>query len=78
MGGFAAKFTVSILFANRCIFTDVDRDIIQGIGGTEDTHSFTRITETEINTEKTSEFENEPCIIRHSAYHSFEDIVFIL
>ena len=44
----------------------------------EDTHSFTHVTESNIDLTKTSESENEPLIIKHSSYHDFEQIVCLL
>ncbi len=50
---------------------------MQGIGGSSDTHSFIRIIDTEIDYDKTesSPAENEPNIIEHSSYHTFEKLV---
>ncbi len=59
-------------------FTSLDRDILRGIGGTEDTHSFIRINDTETDLTATSENETEPPMIRHSSYHTIEDISLIL
>ncbi len=44
----------------------------------KETHSFTHVTESNIDLTKTSESENEPLIIKHSSYHDFEQIVSLL
>ena len=59
-------------------FTSLDKDILRGIGGTEATHSFIRINDSETDLTEISENETEPCIIRHSSYHTIEDITSIL
>lgn len=70
-------------FAFSTTFNDIDIEVIQGFGGNEDSHSFVRIIDSEIDADylektQTTELENEPCIIKHSSYHDFDKLVDIL
>ena len=59
---------------------DLDSDILHGFGGNADSHSFIRIIQSETDRENDdiSEFEQEPCIIKHSSYHDFDKLVSVL
>ncbi len=56
--------------------SDLDNEILQSIGGNSNSHSFVRIidSDTDVSDLFTQE-EQEPQVIRHSSYHTFDQIV---
>ena len=59
--------------------SNLDRDILAGLGGSMNSHSLTHVIESDTPTAiDATELESEPNIIKHSSYHDFDKLVTIL
>ena len=50
-------------------------EIIQSFGGNINSHSLIHVIDAEIDLSDSTPEENEPTIIKHSSYHTFESLV---